>query len=152
MGEATPPLECIGLHRDRLPNLTHQIVIITLLELASEVDVAMGVTNRGGCASSRSSGSPLVLGNQKLKGKALLVGRKSRYRCTVEIKPIPPIPAFGRSLFVYSNFWFQGLTSLTSGSGVRALQASTPVPALFTVCGGFRGKGFRGDCLRLFTQ
>lgn len=24
MGEATPPLEWIGLHRDRLPNLTHQ--------------------------------------------------------------------------------------------------------------------------------
>ena len=40
MGEATPPLECIGLHRDRLPNLTHQIVIITLLELASEVEDA----------------------------------------------------------------------------------------------------------------
>ncbi|RDL38859.1 Uncharacterized protein BP5553_03199 [Venustampulla echinocandica] len=40
MGEATPPLEWIGLHRDRLPNLTHQIVIVTLLELASEVDDA----------------------------------------------------------------------------------------------------------------
>jgi hypothetical protein len=25
MGEATPPLEWIGLHRDRLPNLTHQV-------------------------------------------------------------------------------------------------------------------------------
>ncbi|KAI1004516.1 hypothetical protein K3495_g3697 [Podosphaera aphanis] len=42
MGEATPPLEWIGLHRDRLPNLTHQIVIVTLLELASEVDDAYG--------------------------------------------------------------------------------------------------------------
>ena len=40
MGEATPPLEWIGLHRDRLPNLTHQIVIITLLEVAKEVDDA----------------------------------------------------------------------------------------------------------------
>lgn len=40
MGEATPPLEWIGLHRDRLPNLTHQIVIVTLLEVASEVEDA----------------------------------------------------------------------------------------------------------------
>ncbi|KAI0478182.1 hypothetical protein F4859DRAFT_478909, partial [Xylaria cf. heliscus] len=40
MGEATPPLEWIGLHRDRLPNLTHQIVIVSLLELASEVEDA----------------------------------------------------------------------------------------------------------------
>jgi len=40
MGEATPPLEWIGLHRDRLPNLTHQIVIVTLLELANEVEGA----------------------------------------------------------------------------------------------------------------
>jgi hypothetical protein len=42
MGEATPPLEWIGLHRDRLPNLTHQIVIVTLLEIASEVEDAYG--------------------------------------------------------------------------------------------------------------
>ncbi|KAL8653572.1 MAG: hypothetical protein Q9210_002011 [Variospora velana] len=40
MGEATPPLEWIGLHRDRLPNLTHQIVIVSLLEVAREVDDA----------------------------------------------------------------------------------------------------------------
>ncbi|KAG6040705.1 hypothetical protein E4U41_007380 [Claviceps citrina] len=40
MGEATPPLEWIGLHRERLPNLTHQIVIVSLLELAGEVDDA----------------------------------------------------------------------------------------------------------------
>ncbi|KAL8905514.1 MAG: hypothetical protein Q9171_006638 [Xanthocarpia ochracea] len=40
MGEATPPLEWIGLHRERLPNVTHQIVIISLLELAREVDGA----------------------------------------------------------------------------------------------------------------
>lgn len=40
MGEATPPLEWIGLHRERLPNLTHQIVIVALLEVAKEVDDA----------------------------------------------------------------------------------------------------------------
>ncbi|PWW75090.1 hypothetical protein C7212DRAFT_297830 [Tuber magnatum] len=40
MGEATPPLEWIGLHRDRLPNLTHQIVIVSLLEIAREVEDA----------------------------------------------------------------------------------------------------------------
>ena len=121
--------------------------------------VEMRVTNRGGCVSSRSSGSPLVLGNQKLREEALLVGRKNRYLCTVEIKSIPPIPAFGRSLFVYSYLRFQRLTSLTSGCDDRALQASTPAlalftltPALFTVCDGFGGKGVRGDCLHLFTN
>lgn len=40
MGEATPPLEWIGLHRDRLPNVTHQIIIVTLLEIAREVEDA----------------------------------------------------------------------------------------------------------------
>lgn len=40
MGEATPPLEWIGLHREKLPNLVHQIVIVTLLELASEAEDA----------------------------------------------------------------------------------------------------------------
>ena len=125
-----------------------EIRTILSIELLAE----MGVTNRGGCASDRCSGSPLILGNQKLREEALLVGCKNRYLCTVEIKPVPPIPAFGRSLFVYSYFRFQGLTNPTSGCGVRALQALTPVPALFTVCGGFRGKGFRGDGLRLFTQ
>jgi hypothetical protein len=40
MGEATPPLEWIGLNRDRLPNLTHQIAIVSLLELAGEVEDA----------------------------------------------------------------------------------------------------------------
>jgi hypothetical protein len=42
MGEATPPLEWIGLHRDRLPNVTHQIVIVTLLGVAKEVEDAYG--------------------------------------------------------------------------------------------------------------
>ena len=37
MGEATPPLEWIGLQRDKLPNLTHQIIIVPLLEVAREV-------------------------------------------------------------------------------------------------------------------
>ncbi|MCJ1403826.1 hypothetical protein MMC11_007049 [Xylographa trunciseda] len=40
MGEATPPLEWIGLQRERLPNLTHQIVIVPLLEVAREVEDA----------------------------------------------------------------------------------------------------------------
>ncbi|MCJ1389681.1 hypothetical protein MMC18_002538 [Xylographa bjoerkii] len=40
MGEATPPLEWIGLQREKLPNLTHQIVIVSLLEVAREVEDA----------------------------------------------------------------------------------------------------------------
>lgn len=40
MGEATPPLEWVGLQRDRLPNVTHQIVIVALLEVAREVEDA----------------------------------------------------------------------------------------------------------------
>lgn len=40
MGEATPPLEWIGLHRDRLPNVTHQIIIVSLLEVCKEVEDA----------------------------------------------------------------------------------------------------------------
>jgi hypothetical protein len=40
MGEATPPLEWIGLHRDRLPNVTHQIIIVSLLEVCKEVEEA----------------------------------------------------------------------------------------------------------------
>ncbi len=40
MGEATPPLEWIGLHRDKLPNVTHQIIIVTLLGVAKEVEDA----------------------------------------------------------------------------------------------------------------
>ena len=40
MGEATPPLEWIGLHRERLPNVIHQIVIVSLLEVAKEVEDA----------------------------------------------------------------------------------------------------------------
>jgi hypothetical protein len=40
MGDATPPLEWIGLHREKLPNVTHQIIIVTLLEVAKEVEDA----------------------------------------------------------------------------------------------------------------
>ncbi|EEH23123.2 hypothetical protein PABG_05334 [Paracoccidioides brasiliensis Pb03] len=40
MGEATPPLEWIGLNRDKLPNITHQIVIVTLMEVAKDVEDA----------------------------------------------------------------------------------------------------------------
>ncbi|GAM84413.1 hypothetical protein ANO11243_024090 [Dothideomycetidae sp. 11243] len=42
MGEATPPLEWIGLQRDKLPHVIHQVVIVTLLELAKEVEDAYG--------------------------------------------------------------------------------------------------------------
>lgn len=42
MGEATPPLEWIGLHRERLPNVTHQILIVALLGVAKEVEDAYG--------------------------------------------------------------------------------------------------------------
>ncbi|KAK2740546.1 hypothetical protein FQN57_006050 [Myotisia sp. PD_48] len=40
MGEATPPLEWIGLQRDRLPHITHQIIIVTLMEIAKDVEDA----------------------------------------------------------------------------------------------------------------
>ena len=40
MGEATPPLEWIGLQREKLPNVTHQMIIVTLLEVAREVEDA----------------------------------------------------------------------------------------------------------------
>jgi hypothetical protein len=42
LGEATPPLEWIGLHRDRLPNVTHQIIIVGLMGVAREVEDAYG--------------------------------------------------------------------------------------------------------------
>ncbi|KAK5138457.1 hypothetical protein LTR08_000043 [Meristemomyces frigidus] len=40
MGEATPPLEWVGLNREKLPNVTHQIIIVSLLEVAKEVEDA----------------------------------------------------------------------------------------------------------------
>lgn len=42
MGEATPPLEWIGLQRDKLPNVVHQILIVSLLEVCREVEDAYG--------------------------------------------------------------------------------------------------------------
>lgn len=42
MGEATPPLEWIGLHRERLPHVTHQVIIGGLLEVVREVEGAYG--------------------------------------------------------------------------------------------------------------
>lgn len=40
LGEATPSLHWIGLDKDRLPNFTHQIVIVSLLEVCKEVQDA----------------------------------------------------------------------------------------------------------------
>ncbi|EXJ94946.1 hypothetical protein A1O1_00064 [Capronia coronata CBS 617.96] len=40
MGEATPPLEWIGLQRDKLPEATHSVAIVSLLEIAREVEDA----------------------------------------------------------------------------------------------------------------
>ena len=40
LGEATPSLEWIGLHRDRLPEATHSVAIVSLLEIAREVEDA----------------------------------------------------------------------------------------------------------------
>ncbi|CAK1362135.1 unnamed protein product [Cercospora beticola] len=55
MGEATPPLEWIGLHRERLPNVVHQIIIVSLLEVCREVEDAytkiLGSSNGGGGAA-----------------------------------------------------------------------------------------------------
>lgn len=38
LGNATPPLEWFGLHRDKFPNLTHQFVIIGLQKMIKEVE------------------------------------------------------------------------------------------------------------------
>ncbi|KAK9480850.1 hypothetical protein V1514DRAFT_301676 [Lipomyces japonicus] len=40
MGEATPPLEWIGLNRDRFPGLTHQFLITALQEMSQSVELA----------------------------------------------------------------------------------------------------------------
>jgi hypothetical protein len=34
------PLKWIGLHRDRLPEATHSVAIVTLMEIAKEVEDA----------------------------------------------------------------------------------------------------------------
>ncbi|KAK9464001.1 uncharacterized protein V1516DRAFT_89241 [Lipomyces oligophaga] len=40
MGEATPPIEWLGLNRDRLPGLTHQAIVVTLQSLARKGETA----------------------------------------------------------------------------------------------------------------
>ena len=40
MGGATPPVEWVGLSRERLPGLTHQLIIVPLLGVAKEVEDA----------------------------------------------------------------------------------------------------------------
>lgn len=39
MGEATPPIEWIGLHRKKLPSLTHQALIVSLQKMVEEVEL-----------------------------------------------------------------------------------------------------------------
>lgn len=38
LGNATPPLEWFGLHRDKFPDATHQLAIVTLQKLIHEID------------------------------------------------------------------------------------------------------------------
>lgn len=40
MGQATPPLEWIGLDRERIPGVVHQLVIVALLKVAKEAEGA----------------------------------------------------------------------------------------------------------------
>ncbi|KAI5285587.1 hypothetical protein KEM55_000599, partial [Ascosphaera atra] len=40
MGEATPPLEWIGLNREKLPNVTHQVLMVPLTGVATDVEDA----------------------------------------------------------------------------------------------------------------
>jgi hypothetical protein len=42
MGEATPPIEWIGLHRQRFPWITHQFVIVGLQSLVHEIGMYRG--------------------------------------------------------------------------------------------------------------
>lgn len=39
MGEATPPVEWIGLHRKKLPSFVHQVIMVPLEKTVEEVDV-----------------------------------------------------------------------------------------------------------------
>ena len=39
LGNATPPLEWFGLNRDKFPNVTHQLGIVTLQKLIHEVEL-----------------------------------------------------------------------------------------------------------------
>lgn len=38
LGNATPPLEWFGLHRDKFPDATHQLAIVTLQKLIKQID------------------------------------------------------------------------------------------------------------------
>lgn len=42
LGEATPSLEWVGLQRERLPHVTHSVIIVSLLGIAREVEDAYG--------------------------------------------------------------------------------------------------------------
>jgi len=42
LGEATPSLEWIGLNRERLPHVTHSVIIVSLLQVATEVEDTYG--------------------------------------------------------------------------------------------------------------
>ncbi|CAI5760005.1 unnamed protein product [Candida verbasci] len=39
LGNATPPLEWFGLHRDKFPNVTHQLAIVSLQKLIHEIEL-----------------------------------------------------------------------------------------------------------------
>lgn len=39
LGNATPPLEWFGLHREKLPHVTHQLAIVSLQKLIHEIEL-----------------------------------------------------------------------------------------------------------------
>ncbi|KAI5962052.1 CSF1 [Candida theae] len=44
LGNATPPLEWFGLHRDKFPNFTHELAIVNLQKLVHEIEVRYSKT------------------------------------------------------------------------------------------------------------
>lgn len=44
LGNATPPLEWFGLHRDKFPNFTHELVIVNLQKLVREIELRYSKT------------------------------------------------------------------------------------------------------------
>ncbi|CCG24217.1 Csf1 protein [Candida orthopsilosis Co 90-125] len=44
LGNATPPLEWFGLHRDKFPNFTHELVIVNLQKLVHEIELRYSKT------------------------------------------------------------------------------------------------------------
>ena len=115
--------------------------------------VEIGVTNRGGCASSQSSGSPLYLGNLRTKERS--TPRRAQESVFMYIRnKAYSFPSCFRSppLCFTPSSWLRnrGFVSPYSGFG-RGLFTNTG-PVLFTGSGGFRGLftgEFRGLCLRL---